>query len=66
MRLGRPTPILGADAGEILAEAGYSPEELAALVAEGCREITGNGRVRRQNNRVFPPLVGIPYTYRFR
>ena len=35
MRLGRPTPILGADAGEILAEAGYSPEELAVLLAEG-------------------------------
>ena len=35
MGLGRPTPVLGADAGEILQEAGYSTEEVAGLVAAG-------------------------------
>lgn len=35
MRLGRPTPVLGADAAEILAEAGYSQEEMAALRDSG-------------------------------
>ena len=35
MRLGRPTPVLGADADEILAEAGYSPAEVAALRDSG-------------------------------
>lgn len=35
MRLGRPTPVLGADADEILAEAGYSPAEVVALRNDG-------------------------------
>ena len=35
MRLGRPTPILGADADEILREAGYSPAEVVALRDSG-------------------------------
>lgn len=35
MRLGRPTPVLGADADEILAEAGYSPVEVVALRNDG-------------------------------
>ncbi len=35
MQLGRPTPVLGADAVEILTEAGYSPERIAELKAEG-------------------------------
>ena len=35
MRFGRPTPALGADADEILAEAGRSPEEIASLKAAG-------------------------------
>ena len=35
MRLGRPTPVLGADADEILAEAGYSPTEVAELRNDG-------------------------------
>lgn len=35
MRLGRPTPALGADADEILAEAGLSPAEIAALKTDG-------------------------------
>ena len=35
MRLGRPTPVLGADADEILQEAGYSRGEIAALQDSG-------------------------------
>lgn len=35
MRLGRPTPVLGADADEILVEAGYSPDAVAALRDSG-------------------------------
>lgn len=35
MRLGRPTPVLGADADEILAEAGYSQAEVAAFRNDG-------------------------------
>ena len=34
-RVGRPTPVLGAETNEILAEAGYSPAEIAALKATG-------------------------------
>ena len=35
MRPGRPTPLLGADAREILAEAGFSEERVASLVTNG-------------------------------
>ena len=35
MRLGRPTPLLGADAREILAEAGIADERIAGLIASG-------------------------------
>ena len=35
MRLGRPTPMLGRDGPEILAEAGYSAEQVAALLEKG-------------------------------
>ena len=34
-RLGRPTPVLGAETNDILAEAGYSAAEIAALKAAG-------------------------------
>ena len=34
-RLGRPTPVLGSETNEILAEAGYSAAEIAALKASG-------------------------------
>ena len=34
-RLGRPTPVLGAETDEILAEAGYSASEIEALKASG-------------------------------
>ena len=34
-RLGRPTPVLGADTDEILSEAGYTAAEVAALKAAG-------------------------------
>ena len=34
-RLGRPTPVLGAETNEILAEAGYSASDIAALKAAG-------------------------------
>ena len=34
-RVGRPTPVLGADTDEILAQAGYSASEIAALKAAG-------------------------------
>ena len=34
-RLGRPTPVLGAETNEILAEAGYSEADIAALKAVG-------------------------------
>ena len=33
--VGRPTPVLGSDAEEILAEAGYSQEKIAALKVSG-------------------------------
>ena len=35
MRLGRPTPVMGADTDEILREAGYSDGEITALKAAG-------------------------------
>ena len=35
MRIGRPTPILGSDADEILADAGFAPEAIAALKGQG-------------------------------
>ena len=35
MVVGRPTPVLGSDAGEILAEAGCSPDEIMALKENG-------------------------------
>ena len=34
-RVGRPTPVLGAETDEILAEAGYTPGEIANLKASG-------------------------------
>ena len=34
-RVGRPTPVLGSQTHEILAEAGYSAAEIAALKAAG-------------------------------
>ena len=34
-RVGRPTPVLGAETNEILAEAGYTPAEISALKAAG-------------------------------
>ena len=35
LRLGRPTPMLGAETNEILQEIGLSPEEIEALIASG-------------------------------
>ena len=35
MRLGRPTPVLGAETNEILQEIGLSPAEIEALIASG-------------------------------
>jgi len=35
LRLGRPTPMLGAETKEILQEIGLSPEEIEALIASG-------------------------------
>ena len=35
MRVGKPTPVMGADTDEILGEAGYSDGEIAALKAAG-------------------------------
>ena len=35
MRVGRPTPMLGAETNEILQEIGLSPEEIEALIASG-------------------------------
>ncbi len=40
-RLGRPTPVLGAETDEILIEAGYSAGEIAALKATGAVVQTG-------------------------
>ena len=40
-RLGRPTPVLGADTGEILAEAGYTAGEIGALQAAGAVAAAG-------------------------
>ena len=35
MRVGRPTPILGIDAEDILVEAGLTKERIAQLIAKG-------------------------------
>ena len=40
-RLGRPTPVLGSETDEILSEAGYSVEQIAALKAAGAVVQTG-------------------------
>ncbi len=43
MRLGRPAPVLGADASEILGEAGYSSAEMTALLADGVVQTPDGG-----------------------
>ena len=40
-RVGRPTPMLGAETDEILSEAGYSVDQIAALKAAGAVEQAG-------------------------
>ena len=41
-RLGRPTPVLGSETDEILSEAGYTAEQIAALKASGAVVQTGS------------------------
>ena len=40
-RVGRPTPVLGSETDEILSEAGYSVEQIAALKVAGAVDQTG-------------------------
>ena len=43
----RPAPALGADTGAVLAEAGLSEDEIAALAAEGIAGLAPNDDSRR-------------------